>query len=61
MFGRDPIVSSNALLKPTIRYLGTDENILSLEVLKNMYKLVAAKLELTRRKRDIRLLHPTLN
>ena len=37
---------------PTIRYLGTDENILSLEVLKNMYQLVSSNLEHARKKRD---------
>ena len=34
MFGRDPIVPLNSLLAPTVRNLGTDENILSLEALK---------------------------
>ena len=39
MFGRDPIVLPNSLLMHTVRYLGTDENLLSLEALKNMYQL----------------------
>ena len=29
MFGRDPVVLLNSLLMPAVRYLGTDENILS--------------------------------
>ena len=33
-----------------IRYLGMDENILSLEALKNMYQLMATNLELARKK-----------
>ena len=45
MFGRDPIVPMNSLLMPTVRYLGTDENMLSLEALKNIYKLIARNLE----------------
>ena len=45
MFGRDPIVPMNSLLMPTVRYLGTVENMLSLEALKNIYKLIARNLE----------------
>ena len=52
MFGRDPIVPLNLLLTPTVRYLGTDENILSLEALKNMYQLVVSNLEQARKERD---------
>ena len=36
MFGRDSIVLWNFLLIPMIRYLGTDDNILSLEALENV-------------------------
>ena len=50
MFGRDPIVLLNSLLKPTVRYLGTDENTLSLEALKNMYQLITSSLEQAQRK-----------
>ena len=52
MFGRDCIVLLNSLLTPTIRYLGTNENILSLENLKNMYQLIARNLEQAQKKRD---------
>ena len=45
MFGRDPNVPLTNLLQPKIRYLGTDENILSLESLKNIYELVATNLK----------------
>ena len=40
MYGRDPLLPLNKLLQPKMRYLGNDENILSLEALKNMYQLV---------------------
>ena len=49
-FGRDPIALLNSLLVPTVRYLVTDENILSLEALKNMYHLIASNLEQARRR-----------
>ena len=48
--------SQNSLLMPTIRYLGTNENILSLEALKNMYQLIASSLEQARNKRDTKAL-----
>ena len=41
------IVPLNSLLKPTVRYLCMDENILPLGTLKNMYQLVVTNLELT--------------
>ena len=47
MFGKDPIVPLNLLLSPTVRYLKTNDNILSLEALKNMYQLIACNLEQT--------------
>ena len=50
MFGRDPILPLNKLLQPKIRYLGNDENILSLETLKNLYKLVATNLRFARQR-----------
>ena len=52
MFGRDPLLPLTKLLKPTIRYLGNDENILSLEALKNMYQLVITNLRYAREKRQ---------
>ena len=60
MFGRDPIVPLNSLLKPMVRYLGRDENILSLEAL-NMYQLVLTDLELARKSMIPRHLHLTWN
>ena len=37
MFGRDPRIPLNTLLEPKIRYMGMDENILSLEALQRIY------------------------
>ena len=55
MFGRDPIIPLDSLLAPTVRYLGTNENILSLEALNNMYQLVASNLEQAHKKRDTKV------
>ena len=52
MFGRDPLLPLTKLLKPKVRYLGNDENILSLEALKNMYQLVVTNLKYAREKRQ---------
>ena len=52
MFGRDPLLLLTKLLKPKIRYLGNDENILFLEALKNMYQLVVTNLRYAREKRQ---------
>ena len=52
MFGRDPLLPLTKLLKPKIRYLGNDGNILSLEALKNMYQLVVTNLRYARGKRQ---------
>ena len=38
-----------------MRYLGNDENILSLEALKNMYQLVVTNLKLAHEKRQLNL------
>ena len=46
MYGRDPLLPLNKLLQPKIRYLGNNENILSLEVLNNIYQLVVTNLKL---------------
>ena len=48
MFGRDPILPLNNLIKPEVRYLGNDENILSLEALKNIYEIAATNLKYAR-------------
>ena len=50
MFERDPILPINKLLQPKVRYLGNDENILSLEALKNIYKLAATNLQNARKR-----------
>ena len=46
MFGRDPLLPLNTLLQPKVRYLGNDINVLSLEVMKNMFKITAMNLKL---------------
>ena len=44
MFGRDPRIPLTEIFEPHIRYLGTDETILSLESLRKMYLIVAENL-----------------
>ena len=51
MFGKDPNVPLNSFLTPIVRYLGTNENKLSLKALKNMYQLVTSNLEQAQKKR----------
>ena len=46
MFGRDAILPLNKLLQPQVWYLGNDENILSVQALKNIYEVVAQNLEM---------------
>ena len=41
MFGREARIPFNTMLQSQIQYLGNDENILSIQALKNMYQLVA--------------------
>ena len=45
MFERDPRILLNDLLRPHIRYLGMDEKILSLQAMRNTYKMVAHNLK----------------
>ena len=45
MFGRDPRIPLNDLLRPCKRYLGTDKSILSLQAMHNIYKMVAHNLK----------------
>ena len=52
MFGRDPVLPLNTLLKPEMRYLGNDINILSLEAMKNMFEIAATNLKIAREKGD---------
>ena len=46
MFGSDVILPLNKLIQPQIRYLGNDENILSMQALENIYYAVAQNLKL---------------
>ena len=50
MFGRDAILPLNKLLQPQVQYLGNDENILSMQALKNIYEMVAQNLKTTHAK-----------
>ena len=50
MFRRDPRIPLNDLLRPRIRYLGTDEMILSLQAMRNIYKMVAHNLKTVRKR-----------
>ena len=52
MFGRDPVLPLNTLLKPKIRYMGTDINIISLETMKNLYEITATNLKFAQEKGD---------
>ena len=52
MFGREPFLPLNTLLGPKMRYLGNDINILSLEVMKNMFEIAATNLKIVREKGD---------
>ena len=60
MFGTDPNVPLTKLLQPKIRYLGNDENILSLESLKNIYELVATNLKYVHVKNETQTILSTL-
>ena len=50
MFGRDAILPLNKLLQPQVQYLGNDENILSMQALKNIYEMVAQNLKIAHAK-----------
>ena len=52
MYGRDPLLPLTKLLQPKVRYLGKDENIVSLEALKNIYQLMVMNLMLACEKRQ---------
>ena len=58
MICREPNVQLNLLLTPTVRYLGTNEIIISIEALKTMYQLVANSLEQAQKKRDTKATIP---
>ena len=48
MFGRDPVLPLNTLLRPKMRYLGNDLNVLSLEAMKNMFEIAATNPKMAR-------------
>ena len=50
MFGRDPRIPLNDLLRSRIRYLGMDEIILSLQAMRNIYKMMAHNLKTVRKR-----------
>ena len=50
MFGRDAILPLNKVIQSQVRYLGNDENILSMQALKNIYEVVAQNLKLAQAK-----------
>ena len=52
MYGRDPLLPLTKLLQSKVRYLVNDKNILSLEVLKNIYQLVVTNFKLACKKRQ---------
>ena len=50
MLGREARIPLNTMLQSQIRYLGNDENILSIQALKNIYQLVAENLQKARKR-----------
>ena len=52
MFGRDLVLPLNTLLKPKIRHMGNDNNIISLETMKNVYEVAATNHKLAHEKGD---------
>ena len=50
MFGREARIPLNTMFQSQIRYLGNDENILSIQALKNIYQLVAENLQKARKR-----------
>ena len=52
MYGRDPLLPLTKLLRPKLRYLGSEESILSLESLQNIYQLVVTNFKIAHEKRQ---------
>ena len=50
MFGRDPRLPLSELLQHKLRYLGTEDTVLSLQALRNMYLVIAENLRKAREK-----------
>ena len=52
MFGRDIVLPLNTLLRPKMRYLGNNINILSLEAMEKMIEIAATNLKIACKKGD---------
>ena len=50
MFGCDPRLPLTELFKHKLRYLGTEQSVLSLQALRNMYMIIAENLRKSREK-----------
>ena len=50
MFGRDALTNLQHLIKPKLRYMGTSELILDLELMSNIYQVQIHNLKLARQK-----------
>ena len=50
IFGKEAKIPLNTMVQSQIRYLGNDENILSIQALKNMHQLVAENLQKARKR-----------
>ena len=48
MFGRDALTNLQHLIKPKLRYMGTSELILDLELMSNIYQVQIHNLKLAR-------------
>ena len=48
MFGRDALTNLQHLIKPKLRYIGTSEFILDLEIMSNIYQVQIHNLKLAR-------------
>ena len=60
MFGRDPRLPLTEMLQHKLRYLGTDETVLSLQALRNMYLIVVENLRKVReRNKNVGTQKPT--
>ena len=46
MFARDSILPLNTLLQPKVQYMGNNNNMISLEAMKSIFKLVAVNLKM---------------
>ena len=51
MFARDPVLPLNTLLQPRVRYLGGQDNLISLDALRNMLEIAATNLRMARERK----------